>query len=231
MPIPSTGERAIAAARDLTNILRQPSPAAPLAPIAADARQALTQLATIFSDAAAPPALLPPPGFAPLPATMPAPAPTPHLAPRLPPGFPPLTQPTPVPTPAPTTTPTPRAPHPRVTTAPLPRVARTATTTTVPHIPSGNDDVTVVHSNTAAPPARRIVVSRPVRRPLATPIQPPTIRPAVQLLNTAPTPAPLPPTRPAPVPIGRLQTCFTGRGYGSTKKVMPAASPPKVVRH
>ena len=184
MPIPSTSKRAIAAARDLTNILRQPSPAAPLAPIAADARQALTQLATIFSDAAAPPALLPPPGFAtlpppdftPLPPPMPAPAPTPLPAPPPPPGLSPVAHPAPAPTPAltphaphprVTTAPLPRvvtAPHPRVTAAPLPRVARASTPTTTPHILAEDDDSTVVRSNTTNPPSRRIVVSRPVRR-------------------------------------------------------------------
>ena len=184
MPVPSTGERAIAATRDLTNTIRQPSPAAPLAPIAADACQALTQLATIFGDAAAPPALLPPPGFAtlpppgftPLPPPMPAPAPTPLPAPPPPPGLSPVAHPAPAPTPAltphaphprVTTAPLPRvvtAPHPRVTAAPLPRVARASTPTTTPHILAEDNDSTVVHSNTTNPPSRRIVVSRPVRR-------------------------------------------------------------------
>ena len=85
MPIPSSADRAIAAAQDLTKALANPSPASPLAPIADTNRQALQQLSDIFADAAMPPPLTHPPPGPPIARPVP---PIPILRP--PPGYPAL---------------------------------------------------------------------------------------------------------------------------------------------
>lgn len=109
LPVASSTDAAIEAARALTHALLHPTPASPLSAISDYHRDALTRLADIFADATAPP-----------------PAPTPNVGTQLPPpGFaalPPLV-----------VVPLPRvASIPPVTAPPLPRVVIPTTATQIP---------------------------------------------------------------------------------------------------
>jgi hypothetical protein len=114
MPLSSSSDLAIAAAHDLVNALRSPSPASPISPLSNSQHAQLVQLASIFADATGSPAspslsiTSPPPGFQQLP-----PSPTP--SPRVP------TAPTP------SRSPLPRVPNFTAPTQPTPRPKCTVT--------------------------------------------------------------------------------------------------------
>ena len=172
MPVASSADRAIAAARDLTQALQHPSPASPLAPVEDASRDALHQLASIFADKTS---LAPPPGFPPIAAR---PLPPPPLA--LPAATPPQNVLDAAPPP-----PVPRVPYaappplvPRVTVveppAPVPRVTNAAPPPPEPRAPTTTQQPIV--------PQRCIVVSR-TQRPAPTRILPPTQRPRTRTLH------------------------------------------------